>query len=60
MMTYFRLTALSRLFPTIGSQIITEAGSTEDSPGFEIGKLSIWSKITALARDATFIFGEPF
>jgi hypothetical protein len=33
-----RLTALSRPSPTIGSQIITEAGSTEDLPGFETGE----------------------
>jgi hypothetical protein len=37
----FRFTALSQPFPTIGSQIITETGSTEDLPGSEIGRLSI-------------------
>jgi len=40
----FRFTALSRPFPTIGFQIITETGSTEDLPGFEIGNLSIGPK----------------
>ena len=37
----FRFTALSQPFPTIGSQIITETGSTEDLPGFETGNSSI-------------------
>jgi hypothetical protein len=39
MMTFVpRRIALSRLFPTIGFQIIIESRSTEDFPGLEIDK----------------------
>jgi hypothetical protein len=55
MMTNFRLTALSRLFPTAGFQIITEQSSTEDFPSFEIGELSI-AVILAISRPKASLF----
>jgi hypothetical protein len=50
----YRFTGLSKLFPTVGSQIITEPGSTEDLPGFEIGGLSNWADISAQPRGGNY------
>ena len=52
----FRFTALSRPFPTIGFQIITETGSTEDLPGFEIGDLSISANPSGFWRGRNYYF----
>jgi hypothetical protein len=47
MMTFLlRRFAVSRLFPTIGFQIIIEAHSTEDPPGLEIDKCLAESQTT--------------
>jgi hypothetical protein len=56
----FRFTALSRPFPTIGSQIITETGSTEDLPGFEIGELSISADFSGFLRGRNHYFHHYF
>jgi hypothetical protein len=53
----FTNTPLSRLFPTIGSQIITEAGSTEDLPESEIGEFYLSRTVLQFEEIATFILG---
>ena len=56
----FRFLALSQPFPTIGSQIITETGSTEDLPGFEIGELSIPGNFSGFPRGRNHYFTTIF
>ena len=54
-----RRIALSRLFPTLGFQIIIESRSTEDLPGYESDKCLLEADNTANILKCKFYF-EPF